>query len=565
MSLYNYSNCGCSSGNGCGPDNVDNTCSLNSIRKTLIEIINAIKNESALGFNVDIEITTNDGILTTINFSKANINQIQVTKTTLIAENVAISLCDIAKITVLTSNTTGSTFNSDLVSSLKSITTNCNIEDNKRCFENCYSCDANGNASVMCAQGMQNYINDNISSIDTVSYNGNSTQTQSVNLITNITKEDVIESATLNTQTSNVLATATLQTETAPFVNQITPTDVDVVSSVTTEDLTILQDITPQTVNVSAPITTTPQTVVTEVQTQDDVTFVTGVQTTTKNVLDKVSTTTATAVTGFSGGSTITGVISNVDKVENITPTAVQLPAFTSTGTGELKITIPAKSIDGTNPVSDIELNVTVGNQNISFNGNTQQYVLNNATNLLGGTTASPSVVSVNQIGTPTIDTFIKTVSSTDIPVIDTVTPDTQAGQIVTNVTTEQINVIETQPTTATVVKSIDKTTTNIKSVTETTSVKPTDLLSSTTADALTSATLQTTQNTVLKSATLTTTPITAITDIQSTPTNIPVPVKENIDGKVFTAGDGIMGVNNTNGDITIYSICDINTVNTIQ
>lgn len=564
MSLYNYSNCGCGSGSCCGPDNVDSTCSLNSIRKTLIEIINAIKNESALGFNVDVEITTNDGILTVINFSKVNINQIEVTKTTLIADKVAISLCDIAKIAVLTSNTTGSAFNSNLVNSLKSITTSCNMEDTKRSFENCYSCDANGDAGVMCAQGMQNYINDNINSIDTVSYNGNSTQSQSVNLITNITKEDVIKSATLNNQTSNVLATATLQTETAPFVNQVTPTDVDVVSTVTTEDATILQDVTPQTVEVSAPVTTTQKTVVTEVQTQDDVTLVTGVQSTTKNVLDKVSTTTGTVVTGFSGGTPITGVISNVDTVENITPTAVQLPAFTSTGTGELKIKIAARSIDGTNPVSDIDINVTAGDQNISFNGNTQKYVLDDSKNVLGGGTASPSVVSVNQTGTPTTDTFVKTVSSTDIPVIDTITPDTQTGKIVTTVTTEQINAVETQPTTETVVQTLDKTTKDIKSITQTTSVKPTDLLSSTTADALTSATLQTTQDTVLKTSTIATTPITAVTDIQSTQTNIPVPVKEDIDGRVFTAGDGIMGVNNTNGDITIYSICDINTVNTL-
>lgn len=565
MSLYNYSNCGCNSGNGCGPDSVDNTCSLNSIRKTLIEIINAIKNESALGFNVDIEITTNDGILTTVNFSKVNINQIEVTKTTLIVGNGAISLCDIAKIAVLTSNTTGSAFNSNLINSLKNITTSCNIESTKRCFENCYSCDANGNAGVMCAQGMQNYINDNINFIDTVSYNGNSTQTQSVNLVTSITKEDVIQSATLNTQTSDVLATATLQTETVPFVNQITPTDVDVVSTITTEDATILQDVTLQTVDVSAPITTTQKTLVTEVQTQDDINFVTEVQSTTKNVLDKVSTTTGTVVTGFSGGTPITGVISNVDTVKNITPTAVQLPAFTSTGTGELKIKIAARSIDGTNPVSDIDINVTAGDQNISFNGNTQKYVLDDATNILGGATASPSVVSVNQTGTPTTDTFVKTVSSTDIPVIDTITPQTQTGKLVTDITTEQTNVIETQPTTETVAQTLDKTTKDIKSITETTSVKPTDLLSSTTADALTSATLQTTQDTVLKSATIATTPISAVTDIQSTPTNIPVPVKENIDGRVFTAGDGIMGVNNTNGDITIYSICDINTVNTIQ
>ncbi|WP_250278728.1 hypothetical protein [[Clostridium] colinum] len=564
MSLYNYSNrgycgCDCDCNQVCAPDKIDNSCSLNSIRKTLLEIINAVKNENLLGFNIDVEITTNDGITNTINFSKLTINSIELTKTTLIAQGIAISLCDIAKITILTSTTTSSAFNSSLLNSIKNITTTCSVPD-KYSYNNCDSC--NSNTDIQCAQGIQNYINQNIGAIDAISYNGNSTQSQTVELITGITTGNALQSSTLNTTNVDVLNSATLENTNIPVVNSITLNDVDVVSQVETENNTLLTGLTPNTVEVSAPITATPVTVVSNIDTNDDTNVVTNVTNTTKNVINQVSSTTGTVVTGFTGGSSITGVISNVDILRNIIPTSLSIPAISSTGTGTLTVTIPAKSIDGNNPTNDIVLNVTAGNQNISFNGNTTKYVLNDNTNLLGGSTENATTTTVNQIGTPTTDTFIKTVSSTNIPVIDTVTSSTVPTKLINSITTTPINNIAT-PTTANVIETLTTTTKDVQTITNITSVKPTDLLSSTTENVLNSSTLTTTTDNAINTVTLQNTPTTVITNITTSPQNIPIPIKENIDGKVFTAGDGIMGVNNTNGDITVYSICDINTVNT--
>ncbi len=570
MSLYNYSNknfcdcnCDCNYNQVCSPDKIDSSCSLNSIRKTIIEIINAVKNENLFGFNVDVEIATSDGITNIINFSKLTINSIHLTKTTLITQNLAISLCDIVKITVLTSNTTGSSFNSELLNGIKNIATTCIDQDSHYYDMNsgCNTC--NSSADVRCAQGMQNYINQNINTIDTISYNGNSADSQQVELIKNISTADVLSSSTLNTTNKSVLSDATLETNTTPVVNEITLSDTDVVSEVVTETNEVVTSVTPTNIDVSAPITITPTNVVSEIDLTDDSIVVTKVDSTTKNVINQVSSTTGTVVTGFTGGNTITGVISNVDNIENITPTSLEIPAISSTGTGELKVTIKAQSIDGTNPVSDIELNVTVNNQNISFNGNTTKFVLDNNTNILGGNTNTPNVSDINQIGTPTTDTFAKTISTTNIPVIDTITPTNVTTKLVNNATNIEINNVDT-PTTQSVLQTVDVQTKDIESITNVTSVKPTDLISSTTEDVLSSATLSTDNINVLDSANLENVTIPVINDITTSVETIVIPTKENIEGRVFAAGDGIMGVNNTNGDITVYSICDINTVNTI-
>lgn len=571
MSLYNYSNrnfcnsncgCDCNYNPVCSPDKIDNSCSLNSIRKTIIEIINAVKNEQLLGFNVDVEITTSDGTTNTINFSKLTVNSIQLTKTTLIIPGLAISLCDIVKIIVLTSSTTGSSFNSNLLNGIKNITTTC-VEQNSHYYDTndgCNSC--NSSADVRCAQGMQNYINQNINTIDTISYNGNFVDSQNVELVKDISTTNVLKSSTINTTNTSVLNNADLETTSISVVNEITLSDTDVVSEVVTETNEVVTDVTSTNIDVSAPITVKPTTVVSEINLTDDAIVVTKVDSTTKNVVNQVSSTTGTVVTGFTDESTITGVISNIDEIRNITPASLNIPAISSTGTGELKVTIKEKSIDGTNPVSDIVLNVTVGGQNISFNGNTAKFVLNDSSNILGGNKNTPNISTVNQIGTPTTDTFTKTVSSTNTAVLDTITPTNVTTKLINEVNSIEINNVDT-PTTENVLQTINVENKNIESITNVNSIKPSNLISNTTENVLNSATLSTTSTNALNSATLQNVTIPVVNDITTSVETIFIPIKENIEGSVFAAGDGIMGVNNTNGDITVYSICDINTVNT--
>lgn len=563
MNLFNCperSNCACTE--ICGPDKIDCSSCLNSIREAIIQIINAVKNTDVLGFNVDVNITTKNGVLNTINFAKDTINQVEVTKTTLIANGLAISICDIAKISVLSSQVASTPFNANLLNSIKNIATTCVcLEDMYNQKSNYNYNTSNKNSDLKCAQGMQNYINQNLASLKTVGYNGNGSKLESISGIDDIETDFVLNSATITPTTAEALTNATINSTTATVVASVEPQDVTLVTNVTTEEVSALSEVTPTPVDVCAPLTTAPLTITQTVEVSADTDLVTQVDTTPETVVTQVDTTTGTVVTGFSGGSTLTGVISGVNTIKNIAPDPVEIPAFTSTGTGDLIVKIPAKSIDGTNPVSDVDINVTVNGNNISFTGNTTHYVLPDNTNLVGGSTQAPQVSSVTIAGTPTTDTFIKTVTPQTDDVIKTITPQTTTGKFVTNVTTTEINNLTEEPTTQSVVSTLETQPATINNVTnvETTTAK--DLLQTTTQDVLATAEIETAQDNFVKEATLDTTTLSAVTNINTSVQNVFVNSPETIDGTPFVAGDGIMGINNTNGDITIYSICDINSV----
>ncbi len=651
MNLFNCpekNNCGCTE--VCGPDKIENNSSLKSIRETLLQIINAVKNIDILGFNVDVDITTINGVLNTINFSKTNINSIELTKTTISYDGLAISLCDIAKITILSSEVSNTPFNAMLLNSIKGIATSCVcLED--LCNDKKYSSYTTEESScVKCAQGMQNYINQNLSGLKTVGYTGNASKIESITAIDDITKIDVIETVDANTTNKTALTSASLKTTTLPVVKTVSAQDLDIVTSVTTEDATILSNIDNQTVDVCGALTienatltetvelsnaqdlvsnvdtttqtvvtgvqttpetvatgvdTTPQTVVTTVDTTPQ-TVVTEVQTTPETVVATVNTTTGTVVTGFTGSSSITGVISGVNTIKNVTPDSVEIPAFACDGTGELVVKIPAKSIDGTNPVSEVEVKVTVNGNNISFNGNTAHYTLADDTKLIGGSTQAPQVSTITTNGTPQTDTFIKTATpqtteviktvtpqtddviktvtpqtddviktvtpqTTEViktvtpqtdDVIKTVTPQTTNGKLVTNVTTKDVSVITNQPTTETVISAITPQNTTIKNITDIKTSNTTDLINTTFEDVLATANIETEEDNFISSVTLDTTTASVISDISTIAQNVSINIPEEIEGTPFVAGDGIMGVNNDNGNITVYSICDINSVN---
>lgn len=620
MSLYNYSNNYSSCGSGCScdnqfpictPENVDNSCSLKSIRQTILAIIDAIKNTNVLGLNVDVEITTKNGYINTVNFSKLNIESIILTESTLIVNNLAISLCDIVKINVLSNNILSTNFPSTLLNAIKNITTNCfylnSDKPNNKCSSNC-----NSAKDVKCAQGMQNYINENIASIQNIGYNGGVSAFKDISQISDITTIDVVDNATINTnltavldtvnintnissvltdinsstQTVDVLNSATLNSKNTSVIGSITASAEEVVSDVNLQNVSLLSDITPNQVNVSAPINVDEVSVVSSVSITEDTPVVSSVQTTQDQVITEVSTSTGSVVTSVPEGEDIEGVISGVTVVKSITPDKINVPTLTSTGTGVLQVTIAARSIDGTNPVSPIVLNVKVGNQDITFGGNTSKDVLPDDTKLIGYTSGTPTSTTVKQTGVPTTDTFIKTVETENAQFVKSVTPSNITGKFVTQVQNTDINNVQT-PTTESVIQTIDKTPQTVNVVTTVDKVEANTLfsttnqevvsdvdLSTTTESVINNLNLSTTTGNVVSSANLVTTtenvvnnvnislnktPV--INDLEETTTTVYAPIQENIDGRVFAAGDGIMAVNNTNGDISVYSICDINTI----
>ena len=614
MSLYNCQNCDSCS---CGlspintPDNVDSSCSVNSIRQTFLEIINAVKNTDGINFNVDVEITTKNGVISTVNFSKLNINNINLTETTLIIDDIAISLCDVVKINVLSAPVLGTTFPATLLNALKNITVNSYYPNKYSKNSSCSNCKS---LDVKCAQGMQNYINKNMGSIQTVGYTGSVSEVKDINAVSNITTIDVIEnanitssstpvlnsasldiqetpvlnSATISSQTIPVLDSANLATQTTSVTKSVTPNQMQVVDDVVLNNTTLLSGITAIPTEVASPLNTTPTTVISNVGLTAENSFVESIQTTPQQVVGTITPTNGTAVTNIPDGVDITGVVSGITTPKQVTPETINIPGITSTGTGALTITIPATSIDGTNPVAPITINVKSGGQDINFTGNTSKFVLGDGSSIIGYDAGTPASSTVKQIGIPTTDTFVKTIQSTNEQVIKEVTPQNVTGKLVTTADSTTINNVN-NPTIKTVIQSVSSTPETVNTVTSVNKVNVDDLFTSEVTDVLSSATLNTTNKNVVSSTTLNKTTENVLSSVtlnttsenvlesvslqsnqtkvinglDETSVTVFAPIKEDIDGKVFAAGDGIMAVNNTNGDISVYSICDINTITT--
>lgn len=549
----------------CYPDKIDCSCA-GGMKDVLKAILAAIYNTNIPGFSVNVEITTTTGFIYTLPFTSGTATSTIITDTTITNGNTTISICDIAKIQILSGSLLNPAFNAALQVALRNITQTCVMPG---CFDgnNSHEKYNHGNKCDKCidgkdcAQGMQDYINNNITNIESIGYVGGMQTIESISAVTDINYTDVIGSVTLSLTTSPVLNSATLNTTPSSVVGTITPANTNVVSGVTLNNLDVVTDVTDVTATVSAPITATATPVVSNVTTNPAPNgVVTAVATTTANVVDAITTTTLNAVTSFGAPTTYAGALTGLDTISNITPVAASIPSLTSTNNGVLQVTIPIGAIDGTNPTAPVVLNVEVGGADITFGGNTTSYVLPNPSRVLGGNTATPAVTNITTLGTPAFSPIIETVTDTTTTVVETITPTFTQGSLVNVVTTGSVNSVAT-PTTIDVVQTVTPVTANVNAVGTVTTTPASSLFTTTAQTVVGAATLATTSTNAVTAATLATTDETVVQSINTSTISVLAPDIENIDGTITNAGDGIVSVNNTNGDISVYSTCDINSV----
>ena len=586
------------------PTDIDESCSLNSIRQTFLHIISLIKDMNDPKFSVDAEITTKNGIIKTVTFSMQSLQNIMLTESSIYISDIAFSLCDVVKITVLTSTLLDPMFATKLLNSINSITTTPNYENND-CYTSCQSKD------VSCAQDMQDFINKNMGSIENVSYNGSFAKIKDIDTVGDISKVTVLETstiqqkdvsvlkdATLNTQTTPVLNKASissettpvldnakLDTQTTPVVKTVKPSVNQVVSDVLLDNDTVISYVTPTYTDVCAPLKVTPTTVVNKGTTkQKD--YVESIKVDKDIAVKQTKTTTAPAITSFKTTSTVKGVISGVTNPASITPEISLIPKFDCDGSGLLTVTIPAKSISGVLPTQDILLNVQVNDKSISYIGSDKRYVLSDATKLIGYKNGMPVSSDITQFSDPVKEDFVNSVTTSTIPVVTSVVANSLTDTFVTSVSTTDIN-NPAEPKIKTVVEDVKDESININSVNKVNKIATSNLFTTTTQDvvssvdlitseknvvsssmintektnALSSANLTTNEQDVVENASLTQTFFSVVNDLIEKKVPVLSPANENIDGKISSAGDGIMTVTNTNGDISIYSICDINTL----
>ena len=589
------------------PDTVDSSCSVNSIRETFLQIIKTIRETPNPFFNVNVSITTKNGIVTTVNFSKLSLDDIVLNSSTLVIDGVAFSLCDVVKITIDTSSIIGTTFHKRLLQSLKNITTTAYYPNDNN--DN-YDCGCSSTA-VECAQCMQNYINQNMGSIEKVSYTGGFSTLENITAPENITKTNVLDSATiiktktdvlkdvtlnnqvtpvlqtanLSTQKASVLNSATLNTQPKSVVEDVSPSDTEIVEDITLNTDLLVSSVTPSSTEVAAPLNIAPTNVVSNVQTEENE-FVENIQVGKGNVISQISSTNAPAIVSFDPPTTVNGVISGVTTPKTVVPELFTLSKFKSDGIGPLTITIPQKTITPDYPTTDLVFSVKVNGQDIEFNGSTDKFVLSDNTNLIGYSVGDPTSVNIQQMGVPQTEIFLKSITPTTQSAVTTVVPKSSVKKFVADVSNVEINNVQ-NPTIKSVVEDIDTNQKDITSIANVSKVNVRDLFDITSTDVVGSATLNTTNEEVVSSATLNTTAkavlsssnlikdtenivenvnlltssTSVVEDITEKQISVLSPVNEDINGNIVAAGDGIMAVNNSNGDISVYSTCDINTL----
>ncbi|MGL6106069.1 hypothetical protein [Romboutsia sp.] len=367
------------------PKPIKDCCCTNSIRKALLAIQSTVAEMNIPGFSINITLTTTTGLMYPIFMSASTAEPVIIGEDIITYGKTAISLCNIAKIDIQSSQVAGTGFDAALLSSLVSITTYCSelamaIDDddlkyrypmrgNKNPCSSCYNNSKCDTTDCCCTPGIQEYLNENKANIDSISYEGSLQHVQSVSAVTTIVSTTVVAGIitvattipVLNNVTPNVVNTtvvnsvATIPTKvvtsvatipadllanvtntTATAAAPITVTSTTVVNSVATIPADLLADVTNTTATAAAPITVTPTTVVNSVATipADLLANVTG---TTASAAAPIIVTPTTVVTSVGRNTPSAGIVTGIGSASN---------SFVNSITA---VSVPIKS-DYTNP-----------------------------------------------------------------------------------------------------------------------------------------------------------------------------------------------------------------------
>ncbi|HWP50334.1 MAG TPA: hypothetical protein VN626_01425 [Clostridia bacterium] len=530
---FGGTSCSCAGGSCCGTGTTSDPC-LQSMRYVLTAIDDVVRNMPS-GFSIDVEITTVDGTTHTVTFNNTTY-AVRVTGTTLTAGDLVISICAIAKIRVLSGELVGSTFETQLLTALSCLSSRC-------CGD--------FNCADACTKDLQNYLYCHQSSIAAVSYDGGLEIIQNILAPTGINYVNVVGSASLSTTTGSVLSGASLDTDSTSVVSAVTPSLTSVVTGVTANNLDVVTGVTGVPVAVSAPITSVPTTVVTGVTTTPVAGLAQNLTTTTASVIDEIATGTTTVLTGLGTPTTLAGVLSGLTAASSVTPTTVLVPFFTSGNAGPLIVTIEG-----------VDYPVTSGGDDVVYGGTLAAFVFPSGANFLGGVTGTPTISTITQQGTPTTSSVISTITPGTADVIATVTSGTASGLFVNTVSTGTVGSV-TSPASITALSGVSVSTENINALGTVSTTPASSLFTTSTTDVLDSATLSTTTTSALTSASLSTSTQNVVQSISTTLIDVAIPASEDIDGSVSSVGCGIMAVENDDGDVSVYSVCDINAVET--
>lgn len=236
-------------------------------------------------FSVPISITTDDGSIIDMLISNSKDNTILINNDVIIYKNTAINLSNITKVRVLTQNIPSSKFKSLLLKKLENLVAFDNISYNFNSFSN--SNEINSFNQFNGYSNIQDYINENIENIKTVSFN--TPLKTSHTLDTKEIHDNVLnESTYLDITKEHILTDFNLDVNNIDVVSHIEKLNSNLVSNIETDEKLVLTDKSNE-IEVSKPIDTKPIDVLTDLTVPN---YKVSINPTSTSAIDKVNTST---------------------------------------------------------------------------------------------------------------------------------------------------------------------------------------------------------------------------------------------------------------------------------
>ena len=503
---------------------------------------------SALGRNdtVDVEITLEGGYTQTVTLGRGG--SAIISSDLVRTAQGAVPICEISKLRIIAESANDPEYMQRLQNELQTFI--------RRCMRQGADCNMGRGGCDDCVEALQNYIMRNSENIDALLFDGSQSATAQV--ITGTTTEQVVESAQLTTDTASFISSAALATDTVEVISGIDIAADEVVTAVELLPTSLVSAVTIETAEASAPVTVTEVEVVSSVTVTDTAEFASDVTVTPSSVLASITTQTAEVVSGFTDPVTVEGVISGVTAVSAVGATAFNVPIITAAETGALQVIIPAGAFGTNIPPADVTRDVTAGGAGVSYGGVATVYGLAEETTLLGGVTGTPAASTVTTPGTAVTAEVVTEVTTAAAEVVGAVEFTAVSGTLVTDAATAAVGSAAAAET-VTIITAVTSEFADINAVGEVTTVTASELFTTDTAAVISAAELTTTEAEAVTEASLTTTEIDAISGITTSPVNVISPTfAEEINGEIIGARCGIVAVDNTDGDISVYSSCSI-------
>ena len=554
----------------CNTIPIKDCCCTKNIRKSLIAIQSTVAEMNIPGFSVNILITTTTGLQYPIFISASTANPVIIGEDTITYDKTSISLCAIAKIEILSSQFLNNGFANKLLLKLKCLTNICpelamTVENSnynystkgcKGSFSPWRLPSERDLTDCCCTPGMQDYLNENKDNLNSVSYEGSLKYIEPIYYLTDIVTTTVVKDFKILVNTVPALNNVTLNIVNATIVNSIFTVSISAINGFTTIPSALL-DITDTTDLAETPINVVPTTIVTSAFRVTPIdAIITNIAPSSIPFVSSIATV-PTTIKNFPNYTTAVGVPTGATTALSIPTKPVTIPNLTA-ATGGLFIFYGGVTI----PLID-----ALGN-NVTIGATTNVNLLTLPTNLLGGLTATPEVGPpdvVSSLGAPVTINVLSNVIPTALPAITSVVTgvSTIPNTFFDRSNSSIMNVVSGSLSSVPIINSITTIPHNselVGSFTSTTISNVSDVVSQ---NVVQSVTLTNTSVEVVSSVTSNPQFITAVESASVSSIDVIAPVFEPITGTIEGIGGGLVIISLPNGDITILSICAIQSVET--